>query len=65
MRVEVHVHGNIQLRAGVTLTQLEVALQPWLDYLDVENIDETPMPAMPTAGKEWNEDGDERKVIFL
>jgi hypothetical protein len=40
MRVEVHVHGNIQLRAGVTLTQLEVALQPWLDYLDVENIDE-------------------------
>lgn len=40
MRVEVHLHGNIQLRAGVTLTQIEVALQPWLDYLDVENIDE-------------------------
>ncbi|HTS54541.1 MAG TPA: DUF6806 family protein [Burkholderiales bacterium] len=40
MRVEVHVHGNIQLRAGVTLTQIEVALQPWLDYLDVENMDE-------------------------
>jgi len=40
MRVEVHVHGNIQLRAGVTLSQLESAFQPWLDYLDVENIDE-------------------------
>jgi hypothetical protein len=40
MRVEVHLHGNIQLRAGVTLTQIEVALQPWLDYLDVENTDE-------------------------
>jgi hypothetical protein len=40
MRVEVHVHGNIQLRAGITLAQLEAALQPWLEYLDVENIDE-------------------------
>jgi len=40
MRVEVHVHGNIQLRTGITLAQLEAALQPWLDYLDVENIDE-------------------------
>jgi hypothetical protein len=40
MRVEVHVHGNIQLRAGVTLAQIEAALQPWLDYLDVETVDE-------------------------
>lgn len=40
MRVEVHVHGNIQLRAGVTLAQIEAAFQPWLDYLDIENIDE-------------------------
>lgn len=40
MQVEVHVHGNIQLRAGVSLAQIETALQPWLDYLDVEGIDE-------------------------
>lgn len=40
MRVEVHVHGNIPLRGGVNLAQIEGALQPWLDYLDVENIDE-------------------------
>ena len=40
MRVEVHVHGNIQMRAGITLAQLEAAFQPWLEYLDVENIEE-------------------------
>jgi phenylpyruvate tautomerase PptA (4-oxalocrotonate tautomerase family) len=40
MRVEVHVHGTVQLRGGVSLAQVEAALQPWLDYLDVENVDE-------------------------
>lgn len=40
MQVEVHVHGTVQLRPGVSLSQLEAALQPWLDYLDVENLDE-------------------------
>jgi hypothetical protein len=40
MRTEVHVHGTLPLRAGATLAQLEAALQPWLDYLDVESLDE-------------------------
>jgi hypothetical protein len=40
MRTEVHVHGTVPLRSGVTLSQLEAAMQPWLDYLDVEGIDE-------------------------
>jgi len=40
MRTEVHVHGTIPLRSGTALTQIEAALQPWLDYLDVESLDE-------------------------
>lgn len=40
MRTEVHVHGTIPLRAGSSATQIEAALQPWLEYLDVESLDE-------------------------
>jgi phenylpyruvate tautomerase PptA (4-oxalocrotonate tautomerase family) len=40
MRIEVHVHGNIFLGRGVRLSQLEHALRPWLEYLDVETIAE-------------------------
>ena len=40
MRMEVHVHGNIALCKGVTRPQIESALNPWLDYLDVDSIDE-------------------------
>lgn len=40
MRMEVHVHGNIFLARGVRLTQVENALRPWLDYLDVDTIAE-------------------------
>jgi hypothetical protein len=40
MRTEVHVHGTIPLRAGAALSQVESALQPWIDYLDVESLDE-------------------------
>lgn len=40
MRTEVHVHGTLPLRPGTSLSQVETALQPWLDYLDVENLDE-------------------------
>jgi hypothetical protein len=40
MRMEVHVHGNIFLGRGVRLTQLEHALRPWLEYLDVDTIAE-------------------------
>jgi len=40
MRIEVHVHGNIFLGRGVRLSQIENALRPWLEYLDVETIAE-------------------------
>lgn len=38
--MEVHVHGNVFLGRGVRLSQIEHALRPWLDYLDVDAIAE-------------------------
>lgn len=40
MRMEVHVHGNIFLGRGVRLSQIEHAMRPWLEYLDVDTIAE-------------------------
>ncbi len=40
MRMEVHVHGNIFLGRGVRLSQVEHALRPWLEYLDVDTLAE-------------------------
>ena len=42
MRMEVHVHGSIFLGRGVRLSQVEHALRPWLEYLDVETVGEAP-----------------------
>jgi hypothetical protein len=38
MRTEVHVHGSIFLCKGVRLSQVDQALRPWLDYMDVDTI---------------------------
>ena len=38
MRIEVHVHGTIPLRAETNLSQLEAALRPWLRYIDEDNL---------------------------
>lgn len=38
MRMEVHVHGTAFLCKGVHLTQVEHALRPWLDYLEIDAI---------------------------
>lgn len=38
MRTEVHVHGSIFLCKSVRLKQVEQALKPWLEYLDVETL---------------------------
>ncbi len=38
MRTEVHVHGSVFLCKGVRLSQVDQALRPWLDYLDVDKI---------------------------
>ena len=40
MRMEVHVHGNVFLGRGVRLSQVEHALKPWLEYLDVDTLAE-------------------------
>lgn len=40
MRMEVHVHGSLPLVKGVTRGQIEAALQPWLEYLDVDALEE-------------------------
>ncbi len=38
MRMEVHIHGTAFLCKGVHLTQVEHALRPWLDYIEVDAI---------------------------
>jgi len=38
MRQEVHVHAEIPILEGVSRKQLEQALEPWLGYLDAENM---------------------------
>ena len=40
MRTEVHVHGSAFLCKGVRLSQIEQALRPWLNYLDVDTLAE-------------------------
>ena len=40
MRLEVHVHGYLELVEGVSKRQVESALRPLLEYLDVEHLDE-------------------------
>ena len=40
MRMEVHVHGTVHLRPAVRLAEINDALQPWLEYIDVDTIDE-------------------------
>ena len=40
MRMEVHVHGTAFLCKGVRPSQVEQALRPWLEYLDVDTIAE-------------------------
>ena len=38
LRIEVHVHGEVALRAGVTAAQVEAALRPLLEYIDEDNL---------------------------
>ncbi|UCD67112.1 MAG: hypothetical protein JSW48_09555 [Betaproteobacteria bacterium] len=38
MRVEVHVHGTILLRSGISNEQMESALRPLLDYIDEDSL---------------------------
>ena len=38
MRVEVHVHGTILLKAGTSVEQMESAMRPLLDYIDEDSL---------------------------
>jgi hypothetical protein len=40
MRMEVHVHGSIQVRPGVKSTEIDEALRPWFEYLDIDSLEE-------------------------
>lgn len=40
MRLEVHLHGYVELCEGIARRQVEVALRPLFDYLDVEHMGE-------------------------
>jgi hypothetical protein len=49
MRIEVHVHGELTICKGVTRAQVEAAIEPWLEYVDVDSLDEakSSMPEEP------------------
>jgi hypothetical protein len=38
MHTEVHVHGTVSLRNGVTQPEVEQALRSWLDYVDIDGL---------------------------
>jgi len=40
MHTEVHVHGDISLKRGAGSAEIEAALRPWLEYVDVDSLAE-------------------------
>ena len=38
MHTEVHVHGLVPLKNGVTQAEVEQALRAWLDYVDLDGL---------------------------
>jgi hypothetical protein len=38
MHTEVHVHGAVPLKSGVTQAEVEQALRAWLDYVDLDGL---------------------------
>jgi hypothetical protein len=38
MHTEVHVHGTVLLKNGVSQTDIELALRHWFDYVDVDGL---------------------------
>ena len=55
MRMEVHVHGFIELVEGVSLRQVEGAMRPLLEYLDVEHLSEVQSLEPDQPGLSFNE----------
>jgi phenylpyruvate tautomerase PptA (4-oxalocrotonate tautomerase family) len=40
MRMEVHVHGSVQLRPGIKPVEIDEALRSWFEYLDIDSLEE-------------------------
>jgi len=38
MHTEVHVHGTVMVRQGVTQGEIEQALAPWFSYVDIDSL---------------------------
>lgn len=38
MHTEAHVHGVIPIKSGVTQAEVEQALRPWFDYVDLDGL---------------------------
>jgi hypothetical protein len=38
MHTEVHIHGTVLLRSGVGQNDIEQALRPWFDYVDLDGL---------------------------
>jgi len=38
MHTEVHVHGTVPVKAGANQAEIELALRPWFDYVDVDGL---------------------------
>ena len=55
MRMEVHVHADIPILEGVARKQLEMALSPWLDYLDADSIEDVKSLEPEEPGIEYDE----------
>jgi hypothetical protein len=55
MRMEVHVHADIPILEGVARKQLEMALAPWLDYLDADSIEDVKSLEPEEPGIEYDE----------
>ena len=55
MRMEVHVHADIPILEGVSRKQLEMALSPWLDYLDSDAMDDVKSLEPDEPGIEFDE----------
>lgn len=55
MRMEVHVHGYIELVEGISKRQVEGALRPLLEYLDLEQLNEVQSLEPDQPGFSFNE----------
>ena len=61
MRMEVHVHADIPILEGVSKKQIELALAPWLDYLDADGLADVKSLEAEEPGLRF----DEKELLLL